>query len=160
MPLAFPGAQLPGVMAAGGLQSFFKSQQIIPGERFLFVGSHPLQLIVANQIAGAGGEVAAVVFTRRLSEYFQVLRRPGVLLRQLPNMLFFLGVVLQLFTRRVPIKFGAEFVSAEGDATLERVQLAARSEESQVESIDYDRLGLCFGFFNQQRPCAPDRCAL
>ncbi len=39
MPLAFPGAQLPGVMATGGLQAFFKSQQIVPGERFLFVGA-------------------------------------------------------------------------------------------------------------------------
>ena len=146
MPLVFTGAQLPGVMATGGLQAFVKSQQIIPGGRFLFVGSHPLQLIVANQIAAAGGDVAAVVFTHRLLDFLRVLRSPLVLLRQLPNMLFFLGGVLRLLARGVPIRFDTELVSAEGESVLERVQLVAGAKGSQVESIDCDRLGVCFGF--------------
>jgi thioredoxin reductase len=146
MPLAFPGAQLPGVMATGGLQAFFKSQQIIPGERFLFAGSHPLQLIVANQIAGAGGEVAGVMFTPPLSQFLGVLRSPLVLLRQLPNMVFFAGAMTQLLARRVPIKFGVELVSANGENALEMVQLRSCSDATATESIDCDRLGLCFGF--------------
>ncbi len=146
MPLAFTGAQLPGVMATGGLQAFFKSQQIIPGERFLFVGSHPLQLIVANQIAGAGGEIAGVFFTPPLSKYLAILRSPLVLLRQLPSLFFFLGVFVQLLVRRVPIKFGTELVSANGDAALDNVVLRPSSGGTVMESIDCDRLGLCFGF--------------
>ncbi len=146
MPLAFTGAQLPGVMATGGLQAFLKSQQIIPGERFLFVGSHPLQLIVANQVAAAGGDVAAVVFAQPRSKMLQVLRKPLILLRQLPNMLFFLGVLLQLIARRVPIKFNTQLVSAEGEEALERVALATGEHNSQPEFIACDRLGLCFGF--------------
>lgn len=146
MPLAFSGAQLPGVMATGGLQAYVKSQQILPGERFLFVGSHPLQLIVANQIADAGGDVAAVVFTRRKRDYLQLLRSPLILLRQLPNMLFFLGVVLQLLIKRVPIKFGNELVAAEGNGELQKVKLTSTGGTGEINEFLCDRLGLCFGF--------------
>ncbi|MEH6610744.1 MAG: NAD(P)/FAD-dependent oxidoreductase [Halioglobus sp.] len=146
MPLVFPGAQLPGVMATGGMQAFLKSQQIIPGKRFLFVGSHPLQLIVANQIAKAGGDVAGVFFSPSLSKYLAVLRSPLVLLRQLPNMLFFVGVLAQLLLRRVPVKFGTELVSANGDNALEDVVLKQDSSSTNMKPIACDRLGLCFGF--------------
>lgn len=146
MPLVFPGAQLPGVMATGGIQAFLKSQQIIPGERFLFVGSHPLQLIVANQIAKAGGEVAGVFFTPSLSKYLTVLRSPLVLLRQLPNMFFFLGVLAQLLVRRVPVRFGTKLLSANGDNALESVVFKPDSSTTNTKPIACDRLGLCFGF--------------
>jgi thioredoxin reductase len=146
MPLVFPGAQLPGVMATGGMQAFLKSQQIIPGERFLFVGSHPLQLIVANQIAKGGGDVAGVFFTPSLSKYLSVLRSPLVLLRQLPNICFFLSVLAQLFVKRVPVRFGTELVSANGDNALESVVLRPDSSATSTKRIACDRLGLCFGF--------------
>ncbi|MFT6287974.1 MAG: thioredoxin reductase [Alcanivorax sp.] len=146
MPLVFPGAQLPGVMATGGMQAFLKSQQILPGERFMFIGSHPLQLIVACQIAKAGGDVAGVFFTPSLSHYLKVLRKPLVLLRQLPNMLFFVAVLTQLLVRRVSIKFGTDLVSAHGEDALENVVLRKRSGENTNETIHCDRLGLCFGF--------------
>jgi thioredoxin reductase len=146
MPLSFPGAQLPGVMATGGMQAFLKSQQIIPGERFVFIGSHPLQLIVASQIAKAGGDVAGVFFTPSLSKYLTVLRSPLVLLRQMPNLLFFLGMLAQLLLKRVPVRFGAELVSANGDNALESVVLKSNSNTTSTKSIACDRLGLCFGF--------------
>ncbi len=146
MPLAFPGAQLPGVMATGGLQAFLKSQQIIPGERFLFVGSHPLQLIVANQVASAGGEVAGVVFAQPLRAFIGLLRRPMTLLRQLPNMLLIVGVIGQLLVRRIPLRFGRVPIRAEGNTRLERVQLGDAATGVAGESIRCDRLGICFGF--------------
>ena len=148
MPLAFAGAQLPGVMATGGLQAYVKSQQILPGERFLFVGSHPLQLIVANQIADAGGDVASVIFTRPLRHYLQLMKSPGVLLRQMPNMLFFLTVVLKLLLKRVPIKFGTDLIAAEGDEALQRVTFVTPGGEGETSEIQCDRLGLCFGFLS------------
>jgi thioredoxin reductase len=146
MPLAFPGAQLPGVMAAGGLQAFLKSQQTVPGDRFLFVGTHPLQLIVANQIAGAGGEVAGVVFAQPMRAFLGLLGRPATLLRQLPNMLLIIGVIAQLLARRVPLRFGGVPLRAEGDAYLERVQLGSAATGEPWEPIRCDRLGICFGF--------------
>jgi thioredoxin reductase len=147
MPLAFSGALLPGVIATGGLQAFLKSQQIIPGERFVFVGSHPLQLVVANQVSSAGGDVAAVVFTQSLSAMFSVFRRPLVLLRQLPNMLFILSVVVQLLAKRVPIKFNTKLVRAEGKDQLEGVTINASSKtQNYQQTIECDRLGMCFGF--------------
>ncbi|MDG1907225.1 MAG: NAD(P)/FAD-dependent oxidoreductase [Arenicella sp.] len=146
MPLSFTGAQLPGVMATGGLQAFLKSQQIVPGARFLFVGSHPLQLIVANQIASAGGDVAGVVFTQRLSTMLSVLRSPLVMLRQLPNMLFILAVVLKLMAKRVPLRFGSQLVRAEGNNRLQRVHLRAGNKSATKQIVECDRLGLCFSF--------------
>ncbi|RBP53576.1 NAD(P)/FAD-dependent oxidoreductase [Arenicella xantha] len=146
MPLAFKGAQLPGVMATGGLQAFLKSQQIIPGDKFLFVGSHPLQLIVANQVLAAGGDVAGIMFTQPLSAMLRVARSPLVLLRQLPNILFIMGVVIQLLAKRVPIKFGTQLISAEGEHALERVKVKSAKSSGELQNIDCDRLGICFGF--------------
>jgi hypothetical protein len=36
-------------MGAGAIQGFVKSQQLVPGNRFLLAGHHPLQLVVADQ---------------------------------------------------------------------------------------------------------------
>ena len=62
MPTAFPGWTLPGVMSAGGVQAFLKSQQVLPGKRFVLAGTHPLQLLVAYQLRKAGSDVAGVLF--------------------------------------------------------------------------------------------------
>ncbi len=41
LPVAFPGWTLPGVMAAGGVQTLLKSQFLQPGRRFVLAGAHP-----------------------------------------------------------------------------------------------------------------------
>ena len=78
-PAAFPGWMLPGVMAAGGLQAMVKSQQIIPGDNILFAGTHPLQLIVADQIVNAGGNVRAICFAQNVGALFSVPGSPAAL---------------------------------------------------------------------------------
>ena len=60
-PVAFPGWTLPGVMTAGGVQSLVKTMGICPGKRALVAGTGPLLLVVANQLADSGVEVAAVL---------------------------------------------------------------------------------------------------
>ena len=60
LPVAFPGWTLPGVMAAGGVQRFLKSEKLLPGRRFVLAGGHPLLLLVADQLAAAGADIAAV----------------------------------------------------------------------------------------------------
>jgi hypothetical protein len=47
-------------MAAGGVQRFLKSEKLLPGRRFVLAGGHPLLLLVADQLAAAGADIAAV----------------------------------------------------------------------------------------------------
>ena len=73
-PVPFPGWTLPGVFTAGGAQSLVKTQRVMPGENMLLVGSGPLQLALANQIAGAGGNVAAIVEAGRIENWLKLAR--------------------------------------------------------------------------------------
>ncbi len=59
--LPVPGWELPGVMAAGGIQAFIKANGVLPGKRFVIAGTGPFLLPVAAGIAEAGGEVLAVL---------------------------------------------------------------------------------------------------
>lgn len=64
LPVAFPGWTLPGVMGAGAVQSFVKSEKLLPGRRFVLAGAHPLVLLVADQLVAAGADVAAVALAQ------------------------------------------------------------------------------------------------
>lgn len=151
MPVAFPGGQLPGVMAAGGIQAFVKSQQFVPGGRFVFAGSHPLQLIVANQVAAGGGQVAAVVFSQSLGDFLRLLLRPGPLLSQPGNALFFAGQVIKALRFGIPLRFGQVIARANGTERLESVDLRPthNAATQQISTLPCDRLGTCYGFLTQ-----------
>src|SRR5580704_9745523 len=58
--LPVPGWDLPGVMAAGGVQALLKGARTRPGKRAVIAGTGPFLLPVAAGFAAAGGEVAAV----------------------------------------------------------------------------------------------------
>jgi len=59
--LAFPGWTLPGVLGAGGIQTLMNLHRVLPGQRFLIVGTGNVGLIVSYQLIQAGAEVVAVV---------------------------------------------------------------------------------------------------
>lgn len=58
--LPVPGWDLPGVLAAGGVQALLKGARTLPGKRAVIAGTGPFLLPVAAGFAAAGGEVAAV----------------------------------------------------------------------------------------------------
>jgi thioredoxin reductase len=58
--LPVPGWDLPGVMAAGGIQATIKGAGVLPGRRVLLAGTGPFLLPVAANVLAAGGEVLAV----------------------------------------------------------------------------------------------------
>lgn len=66
LPVAFPGWTLPGVLTAGGVQTLLKSQRLLAARRLVLAGSHPLLLLVADQLRAAGAEIAEVAFARGL----------------------------------------------------------------------------------------------
>lgn len=66
LPVAIPGWTLPGVMMAGAVQGFIKSQRLLVSERLVLAGSHPLLLVVADQLRAAGADIAEIAFARGL----------------------------------------------------------------------------------------------
>ncbi|MBY8882054.1 NAD(P)/FAD-dependent oxidoreductase [Streptomyces sp. PLK6-54] len=59
--LPFPGWDLPGAMAAGGVQALLKGHRALAGRRAVVGGTGPFLLPVASGLAHAGAQVAAVV---------------------------------------------------------------------------------------------------
>ncbi|QIB64148.1 FAD-dependent oxidoreductase [Kineobactrum salinum] len=151
LAVPFPGWNLPGVMAAGGLQAMVKSQQLVPGQRFVFAGSHPLQLIVADQIRQAGGEVAAVLFVQSFGSMLTVLQRPLLMLRHTGKMLHMARVMWRLWRAGVPIRFDSTVVAARGEQKLTGVRVAslrqgAAEPGAEQQEIACDHLGTCYSF--------------
>jgi D-hydroxyproline dehydrogenase subunit alpha len=150
MPVCFPGSTLPGVMAAGGIQAFVKSQQLVPGDRFVFVGTHPLQLIVADQIRRAGGTVVEVIFAQSFAGFIRSSASPDVLGRA-GKLAYIAGVLARLRAAGVRVRFGETIVAASGESSLGAVSIARVGASGAIDrdarrEIRCDRLGLCFGF--------------
>lgn len=151
MPVVFRGWNLPGVMAAGGIQAFIKGQQFVAGERIVFSGSHPLQLIVADQLVQAGGKVGGVYFAQRPVRALAPLLRPAATLPHLGKLFQAAAAWGRLKAAGVPVKFGHTVVEAAGTDRLEQVRIAPIGGDGEVrrdraQAIDCDRLGICFGF--------------
>jgi len=58
--LPVPGWDLPGVLAAGGVQALVKGTGTVPGRQAVIAGTGPFLLPVAAGLAAAGGRVVAV----------------------------------------------------------------------------------------------------
>lgn len=151
MPVLFPGWNLPGVMAAGGIQVFVKSQRFVPGERFLFVGSHPLQLVVADQLVQAGADVAGVLFAQSRRRALKLLRFPAIVWRGRSKLLQTAAILSRLRRARVPVHFRETLLRANGSDCVDSVTVASVgpdgvADPAQSRDIACDRLGICFGF--------------
>lgn len=150
-PLAFPGWTLPGVMGAGAIQGFVKSQQFVPGNRFVLAGSHPLQLVVADQLLTAGAHVAAVVFTQRRQQAWRMLRHPFVALRHHRQLLETSRILRRLRRADVPVVFGHTIVRADGanaveNATIAEINPSGVTDRHKTQVFECDRIGVCHGF--------------
>lgn len=150
-PLAFPGWTLSGVMGAGAIQGFVKSQQLVPGNRFVLAGSHPLQLVVADQLLSAGAQVAAVVFTQQIQQAWSMLRHPAVAIRHTRQLLETAKILNKLRRARVPVIFGKTLVRADGNNRVEQATIATLRADGIIDRhrtqvFECDRIGICHGF--------------
>lgn len=144
MAVSLPGWTLPGAMSAGGVQAFVKSQMLAPGHRIAFAGSHPLQLLAADQLRKAGGTVAAVAFSQPFRRFaLKALGRPWTALTNLPRLMSVLLMGWRLRAAGVPIHFGRAPTAVEG---RDRVQ-GLRLEDGTV--VACDAAAFCFGFLPQ-----------
>lgn len=80
--VVFPGWTLPGVMGAGAAQTMINIHRVLPGQRFVVLGSGNVGLIIGYQLLQAGADVTAVVEAAPKIGGYQVhaskIRRAGV----------------------------------------------------------------------------------
>lgn len=150
-PMAFPGWTLPGVMGAGAIQAFVKSQQFVPGDRFVFAGSHPLQLVVADQLLAAGAEVAGVFFTQPLSAAMAMMRHPRILVQGRLQLSETAAILRRLRRASIPVRFGTSIVRVDGTdeveaATMAPVDRGGNLDRGRSETVMCNRIGICYGF--------------
>jgi thioredoxin reductase len=144
LAVPLPGWTLPGVMTAGGIQALLKGQNVVAGQRLLFAGTHPLMLLIADQLQSAGAEVAGVLFAqpvpsilKRLAANATVILAGGV------NLGMALAALVRLRKARVPVRSNARVLAIHGGTGVEGVELESG------ERIACDTVGLCFGFAPQ-----------
>lgn len=143
LAVPLPGWTLPGVYAAGGIQAFVKSQQIVPGARILLAGTHPLMLLIGAQIVAAGGTVAAILFAQSRSAMIKaVARHGGSAARHFATLAPAAQAMALLRRRRVPVHFDAALEAVEG---VDQVDAARTS----LGRLPCDAVGLCYGFVPQ-----------
>lgn len=146
--LPFPGWDLPGVMTAGGVQSLWKGDGVIPDGRIVLAGTGPFLLPVATGIAAGGGDVVGVWEANRLG------RDAVVLAGNLAKAGEAVGYAARMARRRVPYRTGATVVAAHGHDRLESVTVAQVTANWRVvpgtrRRIGCDVLAVGYGFMPQ-----------
>lgn len=150
--LPIPGWQLPGVMAAGGIQAFVKQNGMLPGTRFVIAGTGPFLLPVAANITQAGGSVAAVLESASLVGWLpRAHRAAGVPSKAIEGA----GYVAAFIKHRVPYRIrtviteilGEDHVTGVRTAKLRANGKLVSGSEREITGID--GVGLGWGFTPQ-----------
>ncbi len=150
--LPVPGWQLPGVMAAGGIQAFVKQNGMLPGSRFVIAGTGPFLLPVAANITQAGGAVAAVLESASLAGWLpRAHRAAGVPAKAIEGA----GYVATFLKHRIPYRvrtviteiLGTDCVTGVRTARVRSTGEAIPGSERELTGID--GVGLGWGFTPQ-----------
>lgn len=129
--LSFPGCTLPGVITAGAAQTFMNVQHVLPGNRFVVVGSGNVGLIVTYQLLQAGADVACI-------------------LEAAPRINGYAVHAAKVKRAGVPVLTSHTVLRAEGDGCVERVVIAKLDEKfcpipGTEETIECDTVALAVG---------------
>ena len=150
--LPVPGWQLPGVMAAGGIQAFVKQNGMLPGKRFVIAGTGPFLLPVAANITQAGGSVAAVLESASLLGWLpRAHRAAGVPAKGLEGA----GYVATFLRHRIPYRIRTvitEILGTDHVTGVRTARVRANGEiiaGSEREITGVDGVGLGWGFTPQ-----------
>jgi thioredoxin reductase len=150
LPVAFPGWTLPGVMMAGAVQGFIKSQRFLVAERLVLAGSHPLLLVAADQLVAAGAEVAEVAFARGLPTVSEAWSSLGAIPGHISLLADSAAAVVRLKRAGVRISTKTIVTSATGANRVSAVELARVDRDWRVigpsRRVETEALVLGYGF--------------
>ncbi len=150
--LPVPGWQLPGVMAAGGIQAFGKQNGMLPGKRFVVAGTGPFLLSVAAGIAHQGGKVAAVLESSNLIGWLpRAHRAAGVPAKALEGVEYTAAMLKHRIAYRprtiITEILGQDRVTGVRTARVRSDGTVIAGSEREIDGID--TVGLGWGFTPQ-----------
>ena len=146
--LPIPGWDLPGVMAAGGVQALLKGHGVVPGRRAVVAGTGPFLLPVATGLAAAGVEVVSVCEAGAPSSW---LRHPAGILGAPSKLVEGAGYAAALLRSRIPYRPRTAIIRIHGDHAVEAVTIAqvdrrGRPMVGTERELAVDLVGLGWGF--------------
>jgi NADP-dependent aldehyde dehydrogenase len=146
--LPIPGWDLPGVMAAGGVQAMLKGYGTLSGTRAVVAGTGPFLLPVAAGLAAAGAEVVGICEAAAVTSWLPQLR--GAL--QVPSKgIEAAAYAARLARHRVPFWTRSAVSSINGadkvrSVTITKIDSDGRAKAGTSREIGVDLVALGWGF--------------
>lgn len=149
--LPLPGWDLPGVMAAGGVQALLKGSEALAGRRIVVAGTGPFLLPVAVGVVRRGGSVAGVFEANSPVGWLPGL---GAVARSAGKVREGLGYAATLARHRVPYRSRHAVIAVHGREAVEGVTVARvdrdwRAVRGSQRHISCDTVALGWGFTPQ-----------
>jgi len=149
--IPFPGWDLPGVIAIGGLQALLKGSGVVAGPRVVVAGTGPFIVAAAAGLVSQGGHVIRIHdanHPRNWAWHARAVVSAADKLREASEYAAILG------NSRVPISHRSMVITAEGTDRLERVTTAKLRPDGSVRpgtehTVDADVLAVGWGFVAQ-----------
>ncbi|WP_321530519.1 (2Fe-2S)-binding protein [uncultured Desulfuromonas sp.] len=133
-PVPIPNWTLPGVMGAAAADILFKSSNMVPQGPVILAGSGPLLLLAACHLVDNGVEIAAMVETASLKDYFKAMPYlPGALRR---SSYLLKGLQMRLKVRRasVPLYIGCRDLGVIGTEKAEGLRFTCSGKSYEVSA--------------------------
>lgn len=147
-----PGWDVPGVMAAGGIQAIIKGQGVLPGKKFVLAGTGPFLLPVASNILAAGGQVAAICESSAMTQWAPFAHYAAALPEKaIEGVQYMRDLVkhkVKFYTRTVVAKIHESNGEVSG-VTVLGLDETGKPKRISERFIEADTVGLGFGFVPQ-----------
>ncbi|MER7792063.1 FAD-dependent oxidoreductase [Streptomyces sp. NPDC097640] len=146
--LPVPGWDLPGVMAAGGVQALLKGSGTLAGRRAVVAGTGPFLLPVATGLAAAGAEIVMVCEANPLRGW---LHDPGGALREPAKAVEGAQYAGLLARHRIPYRTRTAVTGIRGEDRVRSVRIApldrhGRPRDGVRIEVEADLVALGWGF--------------
>ena len=146
--LPVPGWDLPGVLAAGGVQALLKGHGSLAGRRAVVAGTGPFLLPVAAGLAEAGAEVLGICEANALTGW---ARQVGGAVQTPAKGLDAVGYVRTMLAHRIPYRQRTVVTSIGGTDAVEsvttaRLDAAGRLLPGSERTAAVDLVALGWGF--------------
>ena len=146
--LPIPGWDLPGVMAAGGVQALLKGSGTLAGRRAVVAGTGPFLLPVAVGLAEAGADVVGICEAGSVAGWIPQWRGA---MRVPAKAVEAAGYAARLARYRVPYRTRTAITDIHGSTEVSAVDIARLDDAGRVRPgtqrrLDVDLVALGWGF--------------
>ena len=146
--LPVPGWDLPGSMAAGGVQALLKGHRSLAGKKAVVAGTGPFLLPVATGLAEAGAEVVGICEAAAVTNW---ARHLGGALQVPAKGLEGVAYAREMLKHRIPYRTRTAVVAIHGDlqvdaATIADLDATGKIVDGSQRRVEVDLVALGWGF--------------